>query len=181
MTILALSEYSSIRVVYDLLGKCPDSAKAADTTGMEFVDDHDLRTDLRADLTSATSALRNHEYKVATVLAGSVVESLLLWALQGLGEQAIRAAVASKGQPYPKDPIENWGLRDLIAVSATCNLIPSSTKAQAELAQAFRNLIHPGRASRLSAKCTLGTAYAALAAVDMVASELSLWAASRVA
>jgi hypothetical protein len=62
---------------------------------------------------------------------------------------------------------------------AACSLINDSTKKQAELAQGFRNLIHPSRASRLNASCTLGTAYSALAAADMVAADLSVAHAAR--
>jgi hypothetical protein len=54
-----------------------------------------------------------------------------------------------------------------------CDLITDDSKAQATLAQNFRNLIHPGRQARLGEKCDRGTAYAALAAVERVAADLA--------
>lgn len=52
------------------------------TSGLQFIQDTELRTELRSDLGAIERALSNGEWKAATILAGSSVEVLLLWALQ---------------------------------------------------------------------------------------------------
>lgn len=169
VTLPIFGGHTPLRVIYDSLGMCPDEAATAQTSGLDFITDAGLRESLRTDISTATSALMNHEYKGATVLAGAVVEGLLLWGLDRFGDANMRTA-------YPQAktaPLEKWMLGDYIGTAHACKLISDATKKQAELAQDFRNLIHPGKAQRLDAKCTLGTAYSALAAVDAVAVEFA--------
>jgi hypothetical protein len=121
----------------------------------------------------ARLALANGEWKAATVLAGSVVEALLLWALhQALAEdcrRAITSAVAKGTLSHrPPGELERWDLSEYIAVAEELTTIDVDTATQARLAKNFRNLIHPGRAQRLAQVCDRGTALAALAAVEMV-------------
>ncbi len=163
--------HTALRVIFDCLGMCPDEAARPQTTGLGFVPDADLREVLRTDISTATSALANHEYKGATVLAGAVVEALLLWGLEQIGEANVRKVF----QPKEKRTLEWWALGDFIGAAHACKLISDATKKQAELAQDFRNLIHPGRARRLDSRCTLGTAYCALAAVDAVCVEFAAY------
>jgi hypothetical protein len=63
-------------------------------------------------------------------------------------------------------------LSDLIAAADACQLIGPDTKRQAELAQNYRNLIHPGRQARLEQQCDRGTALGALAAAERIAVDL---------
>lgn len=162
---------TALRVIHDSLVRCPDQAATVATAGLEFIADDVLRQELRRDISASTGALMNHEYKAATVLAGSVIEALLLWALGRIGEAAVRVQCAQVN--LPKQGLEHWALGAFIGAASACNLIADATKTQAELAQDFRNLIHPGRALRLGASCTLGTAYAALAAVDAVCTDFA--------
>jgi hypothetical protein len=159
------SGHTSLFEIQRLLGKCPDEAPAAGTTGLEFLDDYDFRQALRTDISSANSSLMNHEYKAATVIGGSVAEALLLWALEKRGDPNVIGKTSSK-------PLNEWMLGDLILAARACDLITDQTKQQAELAQRFRNLIHPGRQRRLQEKCDRGTAFGALAAVERVAMDL---------
>ena len=68
-----------IRRIRDLLKKCPDDFPAASTQGLNFIRHVALRTTLRSDIDHADRARRAGEWKAATVLAGSVIEALLLW------------------------------------------------------------------------------------------------------
>jgi hypothetical protein len=119
------------------------------------------------DLSTATSALHNSEWKASTVLAGAVVEALLLWAIQREPNGFVAIELA------PKKPIERWDLAELITVAHELNLIDAATRKQADLARDFRNLIHPGRAQRTGPACDRGTALTALAAVELVVRDLS--------
>src|SRR5258708_8756204 len=91
------AEHTSLFEIMRLLAKCPDEAPAPDSTGLEFLPDHLFRQGLRTQLSSANSALMNHEYRATAVLGGSVVEALLLGALEQEGESKVRAA--AKGAP----------------------------------------------------------------------------------
>jgi hypothetical protein len=163
-------EHTSLFEINRLLVKCPDEAPAAQTTGLEFLPDDKFREGLRTDISSADSALMNHENKAASVLGGSVVEALLLWALETEGEQKVRTII---GKRAPKRGFNEWYLGDMISAAHACNLITEDTKTQAELAQNVRNLIHPGRQARLQEACDRGSALGTLAAVDRVAVDLA--------
>jgi hypothetical protein len=103
------------------------------------------------DISTATSAFHNGEWKAATVLAGTAAEALLLWAIES---SPALATLTNK----PKGPPDEWGLGKYIAVATALSLIEDTTSQQATLAQNFRNLIHPGRSKRLGEICDRATA-----------------------
>src|SRR5262245_5171911 len=83
-TLPTMTGFSDIplTVVRDALQKCPDDIVAPGTAELAFLSDEpELREDLRLDLSHAERAMVGDEWKAATVLAGSVLEALLLWAL----------------------------------------------------------------------------------------------------
>jgi hypothetical protein len=155
-----------LMLIREVLAKCPDQAPSPTTTELAFITDGGLRDSIRLDLSTATSALHNGEWKAATVLAGSAAEALLFWAI-----------VSAPNLPTlvnkPKGSPESWGLGDYVAVATSLGLIKSATSQQTILAQNFRNLIHPGRAQRLGEICDRGTAFTALAAVELIVRDLS--------
>jgi hypothetical protein len=65
-----------------LLAKCPDEAPSPGTAELLFVTDADLRESIQRDISAANQDAVNGEWKGATVLAGSAIEALLLWAVQ---------------------------------------------------------------------------------------------------
>ena len=79
----------------DALTKLPDEAPSLSVQPLEFLDDAELEISVRQDVSTSYSAFANAEYKAASVLAGSVIEALLLWALdrelREARSQAIRA------------------------------------------------------------------------------------------
>jgi hypothetical protein len=174
---------NAITLLRSCLVKCPDAAPAPTTTGLDFVVDPYYRESLRTDISTAFSAENNGEWKPATVVAGSVVEALLLLVLQYLppvvvGGHAQQAQHAGF-QMNPGLPLDRWTLGQYIEVAKRCGTISEGTAAQCRLAQEFRNLIHPGRAARLGTTCTRATALSALAAVEHVVDDLSDYCSSR--
>ncbi len=165
-----------LALVRSLLEKCPDEAPAPQTVGLEFIADLEYREQLRTDISTAFAAERNGEWKSATVIAGSVVESLLLWALQELDRQQLIVAVSkARGEGFQINAAsspENWTLAQYIEIAKRLKLINEDTVAQAKLTQDFRNLIHPGRAIRLGQKCNRATALSALAGIEHVVNDL---------
>jgi len=151
-------------LIRDALEKCPDQAPAAATSELVFISDDGLRGSIRLDVSSATTALHNGEWKAATVLAGAAAEALLLWAIS---QSSGLANVAT-----PKGSPEEWSLGDYIKIGESLGLIKAATVQQATLAKDFRNLIHPGRSQRIGENCDKATALTALAAVELIARDL---------
>jgi hypothetical protein len=172
---------NAVLVLYEALANCPDQSPSATTHALAFVDDVELRDSIRLDMSAADQDLVSHEYKGATVLAGSATEALLLWAVQhheeanpGRTKQAIdvltNTGTASKA--LQQNP-EHWSLSNLIEVSHQLGLITAETAQQARLTKDFRNLIHPGRAARLGIACDKGTALSALASAALIVRDLT--------
>jgi hypothetical protein len=67
-----------VTLVRRALAICPDNFPATGTEPLMFIDDVDLREELRLDFSMTNRAFANSEWKAATVLAGSIVEALLL-------------------------------------------------------------------------------------------------------
>lgn len=161
--------------IYDILARCPDAAPALTTTELSFIPDSEIefREGLRLDISTANQALANGEWKAATVLAGSVVEAFLLWAVQQHTEteykSALNAVIEKKRcrRPHQASP-EYWNLDHYIFVALELHRLNAETATLAGLAKDFRNFIHPGKAQRLRQVCDRGTALAALAAVERV-------------
>jgi len=172
------AEKSPLAIIRAALASCPDESSAPSTSEFNFIPDLDLRITLRNDLGYVNRALSNGEWKAATVLAGSIIEALLLWALQEHTPAAVSSAksklITSKKlqQPPPSD-LEDWGLHQYIEVSEELAIIKSDTAKQTRLAKNFRNLIHPGRSRRLGQACDRATALSAVAGVEHVLRDLT--------
>ena len=174
------SNLNPITLLRRALAKCPDQAPAPTTTALMFIPDAALRETLRQDISAAEQAFADNGWKAATVLAGSVVEALFLWALQHRPVADVAAAVhaiagtSRFGKPDPRS-LEDWNLNQYTAVAATITppVIKPETAAAVNLTRNYRNLIHPGRAQRLGQVCDRGTARQALASVDAVVRDLT--------
>jgi hypothetical protein len=167
-----------LAVIRGALAKCSDESPAPSTSQFNFISDLDLQTNLRNDMGSINRALSNGEWKAATVLAGSVIEALLLWALlQHTSTDATNAAsslVSSQTLTKQPDPNpERWDLHEYTEVSQFLGIIKTDTAKQTRLAREFRNLIHPGRSQRLGQKCDRATALSAVAGAEHVVRDLT--------
>lgn len=180
----ALKGAHPIAVLRDILQKCPDEAPAEHVPGLDFLKDAELAAVLRQDITTAHTALSNGEFKAACVMASSVVEALLLWGLKrkdaatpGAVAASVTAWTTATGAKPPSNPDpEHWTFYPLLNVARRIAPDPLLTNATANLAESmneFRNLIHPGRAARLSLKPTLGMAHVAVGVMRQAADELA--------
>lgn len=170
---------NAIARVRRALAKCPDEPVPELTTAMTFIGDQELRQSLQRDLSAINRALSNGEWKAATVLAGSVIEALLLWALQSPTVQqdeidrAVENVTTSGAlRRKPAGALDRWDLQEYIEVAANLGVIQAETITQTRLAKDFRNLIHPGRAQRLAKNCDRATAFAAISGMDLVVRDL---------
>jgi hypothetical protein len=174
-----VNEFDAVTVIRRALAKCPDEYPPPTTKELAFIKDAALRENIRRDVGAVNRALNNAEWKAATVLAGAAIEALLHWRLQEPlpGATAVQAAVATlMGSNAIKDPgknIDRWELHHFIEVAAHLRLIKQDTCSATQLARNFRNLIHPGRAARLSLTCDRATAYSAVGAMEHVIRDLT--------
>jgi hypothetical protein len=176
--IRGLRKHSPIFLIRQALDICPDEFPAAGTAELSFIADPDLRENLRKDIGTVNTALSNNEWKAATVLSGSVIEALLLWALEqrppGDIQSAVKKLLVSKLPKTPENNLEEWVLYQYIEVAAELKVISDDTATAARLAKDFRNLIHPGRAKRFGQECNRGTALSAVAALEHVVNDLTV-------
>lgn len=176
--IRGLGDYNPISFIRRALSMCPDEFPSKDTADLKFMEDGDLRVNLEIDISATNQALSNGEWKATTVLAGSIIEALLLWRLKQHDQEEVKTAINTlldEGilNSNPGRNLDKWKLHSFIEVGAKLEVIGKETAQQARLAREYRNLIHPGREKRLGQKCDRGTALSAVAAVERVISDLS--------
>ena len=167
-----------ISAIRQALAACADEAPARDASELSFIQEPGIRDNLRVDVGAVATALRNGEWKAATVLAGSVIEALLLSAITKCDPSRVKAAIENrvKSGALKSDPgndPQRWHLPHYIEVAEELRLVKENTAKQARLAKDFRNFIHPGCALRFAQECDRGTAHASFAALDHVIRDLS--------
>jgi len=173
-----LDDRNPVSIIRNILSICPDEFPSKDTAELRFIEDNDLRSNLEIDISATNQALSNGEWKAATVLAGSVIEALLLWELIQHDQEEVKGAINALLDEKilnidPGRNLDKWKLHSFIEVAAKLEAIGKDTAQQARLAREYRNLIHPGREKRLGQKCDRGTALSAVAAVERVIRDLS--------
>jgi len=177
-TVSGYSHLNPVSLVRRALSKCPDAVPSPATTSLSFISDAALRDALRLDMSTAERVFTNNEWTAATVIAGSVVEALLLWALKQqppdtLRVEGVRLVSFGRLGHVPPGALVNWVLAEYIEVAVGLAIITEETAAAARLVKDFRNLIHPGRAQRLGQVCDKGTAYQSLAVLEAVVRDLT--------
>jgi hypothetical protein len=181
MPLRSLNRVPAVAALRREMAKCPDQAPSPRASGLDFISDVEYRDSLRVDLSTITNALAHDEWKPATVLSGSVIEALLLWALKARTHVDLRVAVDAVDSqrlfsPRKKPDIgelDRWDLVDYILVAKELKEIGEDAATIANKVRDFRNLIHPGRSVRLGQTCTKGTAQVAYGALEMVVENLA--------
>jgi hypothetical protein len=172
------TQMNPVTEIRDALAKCRDEPLGSATSKLHFIPDPELRRNLLIDINAIDRALSNSEWKAATVLAGSMIEALLLWDILNRRKAAFPSAVSTLviNKTFSKQPpgdLEDWVLHHYIEVTAHLGVIKPDTAKEARLAKDFRNLIHPGRAQRIGQICDRGTALLSVAALDHIVRDLS--------
>lgn len=164
-------DFHEMVAIRDALSKCPDEFPVAGTEGLEFIADEKYRESLRVDLSAVNNALSTGQWKAATVLAGSLTEALLLWALEERNskEEILKTNVTE--EQY--NDIQGWKFDRYVGVAKNVKIITHDAAELANRARRYRNLIHPGKSKRRNEICNRETAFVATAAVDRVIRKLS--------
>jgi len=154
---------------YSLLQKCPDRTIPPAAPRLEFVTDTALRRSVARDIDSLEALLQGEQWKAVTVVAGSVVEALLLARLldaHNVAEAKAHEAAQAEAQKWNADePMTGWSLSKMISVAEGIGLIDEDVATVCQGTRHFRNVIHPGK-ERAATPCDRATAFAAVAALE---------------
>ena len=152
--------------IHELLMACDkdEADPAAELRRLVFVADEALRENLSRDIASIERLVAAGEWKAATVLGGSIIEALLLDALEKREASArdVKSFGAKKGW---NKPLDEWPLEWMIQAGAALDILSDEDRQTCGLSQRFRNLIHAGR-ERAKETASKATALQAQAAVE---------------
>jgi hypothetical protein len=126
---------------------------------VDFITDEELRASLVSDLAELNTALEHGSFKSVHVLAGSVVEAILIDYLMAFGH-------VTKAKALEMD------LGKAIQLCRDKGVLSARTADLSSVIRSYRNLIHPGRVVRLQEKVTPSTAQVARSLVDIVLEEV---------
>jgi hypothetical protein len=179
MSLQPVSGEDVIHTVRRVLSNCPDESPPAGTAKLSFIADQQIRESMRLEIGAVNSALQNGEWKAATVLGGAAIEALLHWKLSPpQTTQAVLAnaatSVVSSGRlrKVPPADFDQWRLIEFIAVARELGFIEEATFKQSDTARDYRNLIHPGYASRSKQACSRATALAVVSGLEHIIGDL---------
>jgi hypothetical protein len=125
----------------------------------DFITDEDLRRTLETDHREMQVCAEHDAWKAVHVLAGSIVEALLVEYLLGAGLTN-------------PDPL-GMTLAQLIAACKKAGVLSTKTSDLSSAVKSYRNLIHPGRLKRLDEQADASGAIVAQALVTMIVREVA--------
>jgi hypothetical protein len=128
----------------------------------DFITNDEFRASLNSDYGELKSALGCKAYKSVHVLAGSIIEAVLVDYLIAINYQA-------RSQ---KDPLK-MTLEKLIEACKDEGIVTERVSDLSTVIRSYRNLIHPARIIRLNEKVDENTATVAQALVEMIIGEIA--------
>jgi len=147
---------------------------------LPFIKNSELRAIAERDLGSLSAARRADEVKVALVLAGSIIEAILV---DIVSQNPTESEAAARGIPQlrnlPTD-MSRWTLVQMISVCGPQGLrvLSDKTKDIANTVRDWRNFVHPEKERAETRNNPLKPSDAAMAEalVEKVIDEVRLWA-----
>lgn len=131
-------------------------------TTYDFISGDDFRQSLQADDGEMRTALKSGSLKTVYVLAGSIVEAMLVDGLLGTDYEK------KSGKK-----VLQLELGPLVTAAKDEGIITGATADLCSAVRQYRNLIHPGRAVRLKQSVSAEGANIAASLVDVIAQELA--------
>lgn len=131
-------------------------------TRFDFITHDDLRISLESDYNELQAAMGVEAHKTVHVLAGSIIEALLV-------EHLIVSEYKTKSN---KDPL-NISLEKLIEACKDEQIISQRVADLSTVIRSYRNLIHPARVIRLKEKVDGNGARVAQTLVEIIIDEVS--------
>jgi len=133
-------------------------------SNFDYITAKEFRESLEADYAEMKKCVTAEAWKSVQVLAGSIVESLLIDYLS-----ANQNAARTKKDPLKLD------LAEAITICREEKVLSDRTADLCSVVKSYRNLIHPGRMVRLGEQPpNMGSATVALALIDMITDDLAI-------
>jgi hypothetical protein len=128
----------------------------------DFIEDPSFRESLQKDHAEMERCFQHEAWKSVQVLAGSIVEALLIDYL-----------VASNTGQRQKDPLK-MDLGDAISVCRSEKVLSDRSADLCSVVRSYRNLIHPGRVIRQNeAQPSVNSARIAVSLIEMICEEVA--------
>jgi RNA binding exosome subunit len=128
----------------------------------DFIIGEDFRGSLERDYDELNLAMQAKIWKAAYVLAGSIIEAILIDYL-----------IASGYQRRPHSDILKMDLAQAITACREENVLSEKTEHLSHAIRSYRNLIHPGRSIRLGETANENGAKIAQALVEIIIEEIA--------
>lgn len=126
----------------------------------DFISDEQFRTSLLNDYREVQSAQEQEAWKAVQVLAGSIIEAVLI-------EYLIVSKTVNEAEALKMD------LGKAIQACKSAGAIQDSTASLCDVIRGYRNLIHPGRVMRLEQEVTAEGANIAVSLVKLIVKEVA--------
>ncbi len=149
----------------------PGSTNTAESaeTPLSFVSDATLRKRLAADRDELLRVSKVNAWKSSVILAGGILEGMLLDALAHRVDSTIPREESTLGE----SGMDRWGLAQLVEEARRLNILPPGSIHLSHALREYRNLVHPGRQLRLQVEITRKEAEIAIRAVDVCLDQLA--------
>ena len=162
-----------VKMLDSVLANVPDEAPRHDDQRLAFIEYPDHRSDLLTDWDTAGRLMSHGMWKASTVMSGTVIEALLVVAVQQWC--AARVAADPKARELHDRVIETSCTAPKLAdIAHRERLISCDTNDLLETyVFPYRNLIHKARSMREGVSAGPNTAHIAFGAVDQVVGEVA--------
>lgn len=149
----------------------------AETRTFPFVRDPQLREIVARDYRElSTKLLPSEAWKSSVVLAGSILESILLDQLT-VSDDVRTRALSCRSAPRDRTgtvlSLESWKLHSMISVATEIGILPEArSRTVDQVLRDFRNFVHPKKEIRSAHPCTEAEAWMSKGALDGVCNHL---------
>jgi hypothetical protein len=125
----------------------------------DFITDEDFRESLESDFREMVSCIDAEAWKAAHVLAGSIIEAVLI-------DYIVSVSLSTREQALKMD------FGEALTLCRDNKIISSKTADLSSVVKGYRNLIHPGRLIRLNERIDRNSAEVARSLVNIVVGEI---------
>jgi hypothetical protein len=128
-------------------------------SSFDFITDEDFRTSLESDFKEMNSCMQAGAYKSAVVIAGSIVEAVLI-------DYVIAENIIAREDALKLD------FGKVLTLCKDKRIISEKSSDLSSVIKGYRNLIHPGRALRLNESVDKDSAEVSRALVNIILAEV---------
>ncbi|MDA0243679.1 MAG: hypothetical protein OT477_09710 [Chloroflexi bacterium] len=127
----------------------------------DFINDEDFRNTLESDYRELESSMKSGAWKAVHVLAGSIIEAMLIDCLISINYKNNQANILK------------MDLGQVINACQTESILSQRATDLSSVIRTYRNLIHPGRMIRLNEKVDENSAIIAKSLVNIIVNEVA--------